>query len=112
MTQETYKINHLNCGDSCLVYLATCRKCFKHYVGETADRFSGRTTPNFERRDGHQQRHLYEHFLEIGHIGFIGDISITLRDKKDPFKFIKREDQWRQTLKTPASHGLSKKESP
>ena len=33
-TQNTYKINHqFNCSEKCLVYLLTCNKCFKQYVG-------------------------------------------------------------------------------
>ena len=35
-TQNTYKINHqFNCSENCLVYLITCYKCFKQYVGQT-----------------------------------------------------------------------------
>ena len=33
-TQNTYKINHqFNCCEKCLVYLLTCNKCFKKYIG-------------------------------------------------------------------------------
>ena len=48
----------------------------------------------FESRDDYQQRHLYEHFLEPGHTGFIEDVYINLIGKTDPSKPIKREDYW------------------
>ena len=39
-TQNTYKIIHqFNCSEKCLVYLITCNKCFKQYVGQTVDEF-------------------------------------------------------------------------
>ena len=39
-TQNTYKINHqFNCSEKCLVYLLTCNKCFKQYVGQTVNEF-------------------------------------------------------------------------
>ena len=41
-TQNTYKINHqFNCSEKCLVYLLTCNKCFKQYVGQIVDKFCG-----------------------------------------------------------------------
>ena len=40
VTQNTYKINHqFNCSEIYLVYLLTCNKCLKHYVGQTVDEF-------------------------------------------------------------------------
>ena len=34
----TYKINHkFDCNEKCLIYLITCKKCFKEYVGQTVD---------------------------------------------------------------------------
>ena len=57
------------------------------------------------------QQHLFEHFQSPGHTGFIEDVCITLIDKTDPFIPTKREDYWRQTLKTLAPHGLNIEES-
>ena len=42
-TQNTYKINHqFNSSEKCLIYLLTCNKCFKQYVGQTVDEFRRR----------------------------------------------------------------------
>ena len=39
----TYKINHkLDCNEKCLIYLMTCKKCFKQHVVQTVDTFRGR----------------------------------------------------------------------
>ena len=41
--QTTYKINHkVDCNEKCLVYLITCNKCLKQYVGQTVDTFRSR----------------------------------------------------------------------
>ena len=40
VTGETYKINHkFDCMEKCLIYLLTCNKCRKQYVGQTVDTF-------------------------------------------------------------------------
>ena len=57
------------------------------------------------------QQHLFEHFQSPGHTGFVEDVYITFIDKTDPFIPTKREDYWRQTLKTLAPQGLNIEES-
>ena len=42
---------------------------------------------------------------------FVKDAYITFIDKTDPFTSTKREDCWRQTLKTMALHCLNIEES-
>ena len=41
-----------------------------------------------------------------GH-GFLNDVSITFSDKADPSDRLRREDYWKQTLKTMVSYGLN-----
>ena len=53
------------------------------------------------------QQHLFRHFQSPGHTDFIEDVCITQIDKTDPFIPTKREDYWRQTLKTLAPHGFN-----
>ena len=67
--QTTYKINHkFDCNEKCLVYLITCNKCLKQYVGQTVDMFRSRwnnykdNSRKFDRGEDCMQRHLYEHF--------------------------------------------------
>ena len=52
------------------------------------------------------QEHLFRHFSSPGRNGFLNDFSITFIDKTDPLDPLKREDNWRRTLKTMAPFGL------
>ena len=114
VTQNTYKINHqFNCSEKCLVYFLTCNKCFKQYVGQTVDEFRRRwnnyksNDRKFQRLEPCMQEHLFSHFSMAGHNGFLNDVSITFIDKTDPSDPLRREDYWRQTLKTMVPYGLN-----
>ena len=107
--QTTYKINHkFDCNEKCLVYLITCNKCLKQYVGQTVDMFRSRwnnykdNSRKFDRGEDCMQRHLYEHFQLPGHTGFLQDTYVSLIDKTDPRAPTKREDYWIPILKTKA----------
>ena len=117
LTQNTYKINHkLNCHDKCLIYLLICKQCWKQYIGETTDAFRKRWN-NYKNnarkfsRESCMQQHLFGHFQSPGHTDFVEDVCITFIDKTEPFTPTKREDYWRQTLKTLAPNGLNIKEN-
>ena len=113
-TQNTYKINHqFNYSEKCLVYLLTFNKYFKQLVGQTVDEFCRRWN-NYKSNDRKfqilepcMQEHLFSHFSMAGHYGFSNDVSITFIDKTDLFDPLRREDYWRQTLKTIISYGLN-----
>ena len=118
VTQSTYKINHqFNCSESCLVYLLTCNKCFKQYVGQTVDKYRRRwnnyksNDRKFQRLEPCMQQHLFSHFSITGHDGVLNDDSITFIDKTDPSDPLRREDYWRQTLKTMVPYGLNIEDS-
>ena len=51
------------------------------------------------------QKHL--HFPIAGHEGFLNDVSIALTEKTDPSDPLRREDYWRQTLRTMVAYGLN-----
>ena len=112
--QNTCKINHqFNCSKKCVVYLLTCNKCFKQYIGETVDDF-GRSWNNYKSNDRKFQRlelcmqeQLLSQFSMAGHNGFLNDVSITFIDKTDPSDLLRRGDYWRQTLKTMVPYGLN-----
>ena len=83
--QTTYKINlNFNCNENCLVYLITCNKCLKQYVGQRADifRLGGNNykdnSTKFDRGEDCIQRRFYEHFQLPGHTGFLQDTFVTL----------------------------------
>ena len=76
-TQSICKIsNEFNCSERCLVYLLTCNKCFKQFVGQTVDEFRRRWN-NYKSNDRKfqilepcTQEHLFSHFSMAGHDRF------------------------------------------
>ena len=112
-TQNTYKTDHqLNCSKKIFVYLLTCNKGFKKYIGQTVDEFRRRwnnyksNDRKFQRLEPCRQEHLSSHFSLADHDGFFNDVSITFIDKTDPTDPLRREDYWRQTLKQWFRSGL------
>ena len=84
--------------EKCLIYLITCNKCRKQYLGQTVDTFRYRQK-NYRynsRKHAHgiscMQEHLYEHFCDSEHSGFLNDVSITFIDKTDPTNPLQREN--------------------
>ena len=53
------------------------------------------------------EQHLYEPFQSPGHTVYVDDVGITVIDKTELVIPAKREEYWRQTLKTLAPHGLN-----
>ena len=110
VTNETYKINHpFSCDEKCLVYLLTCKKCLKQYVGQTIDSFRYRSN-NYKSNERKfqepcMQEHLLLHFSGPGHNGFLNNVSVTFLDKTDPSDPLKCENFWRETLMTMAPYG-------
>ena len=85
-----------DCNEKCLIYLLTCKVCLKQYIGQTVDKFRLRWNNYKSNNRKHQrlepcmQEHLFEHFNEEGHHGFLEDVSITFIDKTDPSEPLKR----------------------
>ena len=66
VTESIYIINHqLNCSEKRLVYLLSCNKCLKLYLGQTVDEFC-RERSNHKSNDRKFQRYercLQEHLF-------------------------------------------------
>ena len=102
--------------EKCLIYLLTGNKCRKQYVGQTDDTFRYRW--NYYRSNSKyahgiscMQEHLYEHFCDREHTGFLNDVLITFTDKTHPTNPLQRENYWKHTLKTFSPYGLNIKEN-
>ena len=112
-TGESFKINSkLNCDNNCLIYLLTCTCCSKQYVGKTTDEFWLRRNndKSNDRENARSEACTQEH-KSGGHIGFLGNVSITLivkTDGKDPKR---RRNYWMRTFKTYAPFGLNIEDS-
>ena len=110
VSKEECKINrYFNCNKKCLIYLLTCKVCSNHYIGQTSEEFRLRWNNYKSNNRKHQrlesciQEHLFEHFNEEGHHGFLEDVSSTFIDKRDPSEPLKRKDYWKSVLKTMAT---------
>ena len=116
-TKETFKINHcFDCNSECFIYLLSCKVCGKQYVGSTTERFRFRWN-NYkscqrkaERGEDCMQKYFHDHFLSEGHNGLIDDVEIVFIDKTDPSDPTRREEFWRNKLKTLAPYGLNVEE--
>ena len=65
---------------------------------------------NVERGEDCMQKFLYEHFLNEGLNSFINDVEIVFIDKTDPSDPTRREEFWRNKLKTLPTYGLNVEE--
>ena len=80
--------------------------CGKQYVGSTTERFRLRKNNYMsfqrkaERGEDCMQKYFYDHFLRESHNGLINDVAIVLSYKTDPSESTKREEFWRNKLKT------------
>ena len=114
MEEKMYKINHrLTCNSKCVVYLLSCKICGIQYVGQTTNKFRLRWNNYRDNArkaasgSGHMQGHLFAHFNDEYHNGFLSDCMITLIDKKDGFNPQCREQYWIRSLKTISPLGLN-----
>ena len=68
-SQNTYNKNHqFNCNKKCLVYLVTCDKCLKEYVGQARDEFRRQCNnhksneKDLQKLEHYTEEHLFNHF--------------------------------------------------
>ena len=115
-SQQEINFHYFDCNSKCLIYLMSCKVCGKQYVGSTTDRFRFRWN-NYkscqrkaERGEDCMQKYFHDHFLSEGHNGLIDDVEIVFIDKTDPSDPTRREEFWRNELKTLAPYGLNVEE--
>ena len=109
--QTTHPVgNNLRCTTPGIVYLLTCRRCGKQYVGQTAKTMR-------ERLARHKasfrvaQMSLYAHFTQYHHCGSL-DVSIVLLcQESDAELRLRRETEWIERLGTVIPKGLNNRPS-
>ena len=108
--QKNYHIRHsFNCTSRNLIYLITCRKCKKQYVGLTTQQLNIRI--NHHRTNILNKKRIYI----SGHFNFadhnINDLSVQAIDTIDSFQELQKLEQyWIKTLNTIQPLGLNVKE--
>ena len=92
--KNTYKINyHFKCESSGVVYLLSCKKCAKSYVGRTINSFRQRFHNHRRYGNGPGGKHLYAHFFTEGHDG-LSELSGNIINKLDVNNPTYREGYW------------------
>ena len=106
----TYKIrHHLTCSSTNIVYLITCKRCKKQYVGYTTKQLNTRI--NHHRSNILNKRPIYisQHFNRPDHA--ISDLKVQPIDKATNVENTKELHQlekfWIKTLHTLIPHGLN-----
>ena len=115
---DTYKIReglHLDCNSKNVIYLITCKKCKKQYIGSCFTRFRTRFNNycschrKFCRAHSVIQVSFHAHFMLVGHFG-IDDWEIILIDKgRNKQETRKKELFWQYKLDTFVPHGLNER---
>ena len=112
--KNSYKINyHFDCDSSGVVYLLSCKKCMKLYVGSTINTFRQRFNNHKSSltRYGKGQHnilgeHLYAHFFTECHEG-LSDLIVNIIDRLDINNPTNREGYWIYRLNTFLPNGLN-----
>ena len=109
VTKKQYKIQSKgNCSSANIVYLITCSKCHKQYVGETGR--SLRERLNNHRSDIKLKKHtaIAIHFNDVQHS--VNNLSITIIEDCTAVASERRQDiekQWIRELQTGYPTGLN-----
>ena len=113
-TNKRYPINeHLDCASKNLVYLISCKKCPKQYVGETKNslrqRFSAHKSDIKLNKDKPVAFHfnLEDHSIQDLTITPIESINITATEEETTKFRLERESHWIETLNTARPSGLN-----
>ena len=81
-------------------------------MGLTSERFRFQWNNNScqreaEKRKNCMQKYVHDLFLSVGRNSLINDVEIVFNNKTDPSDPTRREEFWRNKLKTLAPYGLN-----
>ncbi len=106
ITKQTYRIRqNFTCASRNTIYLITCRKCHKQYVGQTTKSLRERTNHHRSTILTKQNRYISLHFNLPDHK--ITDLSIQAIDTADANRLVSLERYWITTLRTVKPLGLN-----
>ena len=113
VTGKEYRINsRFDCDSSGVVYLLSRKVCGMQYVGITFTPFPTRfnnyksCSRRFDKGELANQADFFRHFLEVGHHGFLKDVTFQVVDKLFGDSRVK-EGYWQFKLDTFAPKGLN-----
>ena len=108
-TDETFKLNgDFNCNTVGVIYLISCNKCSKQYVGQTTRKFQTRIKEHIGDIKNNRDTVCAIHFNSRGHS--IDNLRVQIIEKVCPNTantLLEREKLWIQTIVTRKPHGLN-----
>jgi hypothetical protein len=106
-TKEEFEINEaMNCNTDNVIYLITCTKCKKQYIGQTQRRLKDRLNAHRSNVNKKVSTSVGIHFNYLGH-SFL-NLRITPIEKVDNINLrLEREKFWIKKLKTKYPDGLN-----
>ena len=109
VTKKSYHIRqHLSCTSSKLVYLITCRKCNKQYVGQTEQSLRQRMNSHRFSINHNTDTPVAKHFNQPDHS--LNDLHIVAIDhlpSADTHSRLNKETFWIYTLQSLDPHGIN-----
>ena len=105
-TKRTYRIReYFTCSSKNIIYLITCSKCKKQYVGQTRKNLRERINHHRSTIMCDKTRYLSIHFNFPDHN--ITNLKVQVIDTTTPDKLITLEKYWIETLQTVQPKGLN-----
>ena len=109
ITNERFRIRFpFSCSSSNIIYLITCKKCKKQYVGQTIKTLRERIYHHRSSIRTSQGRYISKHFSLPGHN--ISDLTVQVIDRttnNEQTKLHEREQFWIKRLTTLQPNGLN-----
>ena len=104
--QTTHPVSHnLRCTTLGIVYLLTCGRCGKQYVGQTANNMRQRLARH-KASFKVAPMSLYAHFTRYHHCDAL-DVSITLLCQESDSELRLRKEEWIERMGTIIPRGLN-----
>lgn len=105
-TRKSYRIRHpFTCNSKNIIYLITCSKCKKQYIGNTRNSLRERINHHRSSIFTKDQRYVSTHFNFNDHN--INNLTVQIIDTTTPNNLRNLESFWINTLKTKIPNGLN-----
>ena len=106
VTKRCFRVKgNYSCNSTNIIYLITCKKCMKQYVGLTTKTLRERINHHRSTIIRKMKRYISSHFSLLDHN--INDLTVQIIDSTHPNSLAQTEQFWINTLKTTQPLGLN-----
>jgi len=109
ITGQEFHINtSMNCNSYNIIYLITCNKCYKQYVGETSRKLKDRLNDHKSNISTNKKTAIAIHFHTVPHkLKHLSIIPIEQLTNNNKENRLEKEKYWIKALKTSYPFGLN-----